>query len=113
VCDNLCFSGEVVLARRHTVYIQRDLPELVSRAVGQLGDLRRQQEERLAAYKTTQLERRDAHHLLIEALRMNVLPATRLPVAVKEAIKGWKFDALPRRTQALHGLLDGACGLAA
>ena len=138
ICDNLCFSGEVVLARRHTVYIQRDLPELVNRAVGQLGDLRRQQEERLAAYKATQMERRDAHHLLIEALRMQVLPATRLPVAVREydepshdefrehgpsafrllmavteAIKGRNLDALPRRTQALHGLLDGACGLAA
>ena len=138
VCDNLCFSGEIVLARRHTVHIQRDLPELVNRAVGQLGALRHQQDERLAAYKMTQLERRDAHHLLVEAMRMRVLPATRLPVAVREydepshtdfcehgqsafrllmavteAIKGRNLEALPRRTQALHGLLDGACGLAA
>ena len=138
VCDNLAFSGEVVLSRRHTAHIQRDLPELVNRAVCQLGALRRQQDERLAAYKATQLERRDAHHLLIEAMRMRVLPATRLPVAVREydeprheafrehgpsafrllmavteAIKGRNLDALPRRTQALQGLLDGTCGLAA
>ncbi|MEZ6191284.1 MAG: hypothetical protein R3C45_08335 [Phycisphaerales bacterium] len=68
---------------------------------------------------------------------MNVLPATRPPVAVKEydepshnafrehgpstfrllmavteAIKGRNLEALPRRTQAPHGLLDGACDLA-
>jgi len=32
--------------------------------------------------------------------------------AFTEALKG-NLDALPRRTQALHGLLDAACGLAA
>lgn len=32
--------------------------------------------------------------------------------AVTESIKGRSLDALPRRTQRLHGLLDAACGLA-
>ena len=138
VCDNLSFSGEVVLSRRHTRFIQRDLPQLVNRAVGQLGSLRIQQDQRIEAYKNTQLERRDAHHLLVEAMRMRVLPATRLPMAVgeyeepsheefkeagstawrlfnavTESIKGRSLDTLPKRTQALHGLLDSACGLAA
>src|SRR5207237_3200224 len=40
VCDNLSFSGEVYLARKHTVYVERDLPHLVERAVGRLTDLR-------------------------------------------------------------------------
>ncbi len=34
----------------------------------------------------------------------------RLFSAFTEALKG-NLDALPRRTQALHGLLDTACGL--
>jgi len=38
--------------------------------------------------------------------------AWRLFNAFTEAMKG-DLDALPRRTQALHGLLDAACGLAA
>jgi hypothetical protein len=37
--------------------------------------------------------------------------AWRLFNAFTEGLKG-NLDALPRRTQALHGLLDGACGLA-
>ena len=138
ICDNLAFSGEVVLSRRHTRFIQRDLPQLVQRSVGQLGDLRGQQDQRIEAYKNTPLEKRDAHHLLVEAMRMHVLPATRLPVAVQEyekpshpefaetgyscwrlfnavteSIKGRSLDTLPKRTQALHGLLDSVCGLAA
>jgi hypothetical protein len=138
VCDNLAFFGEVVIARKHTQHIQRDLPQLLNRAVGELDSLRYQQDERIAAYKRTTLERRDAHHLLIEAMRSDVLPPTRLPVAVKEfdrpsheefwqdgptawrlfnavteAIKGRSLASLPRRTQALHGLLDAACDLAA
>src|SRR5262249_39136332 len=43
VCDNLSFSGEVRLARKHTVNIERDLPGLIDGAVGRLGTLRRLQ----------------------------------------------------------------------
>ncbi|MCA9269417.1 MAG: hypothetical protein KDA41_13140, partial [Planctomycetales bacterium] len=50
VCDNLSFSGEVSLARRHTRFIERDLPHVVSTAVGRLTDMRQKQDERIAAY---------------------------------------------------------------
>src|ERR1017187_797642 len=38
VCDNLSFSGEIKLARKHTVFVERDLPQLIHRAMGQLTD---------------------------------------------------------------------------
>ena len=34
VCDNLSFSGEVTLSRRHTRFVERDLPGVVARAIG-------------------------------------------------------------------------------
>lgn len=138
VCDNLAFSGEVVLARRHTRFIVRDLPEMVDRAVGQLGDLRVNQDRRIAAYRQTPVTAPQAHHLLVSMLDARVLPVTRLPSAldefrrpshetflgndgrptawtlmnaVTESIKGRNLDQLPRRTQAMHGLLDSHCGL--
>ena len=40
VCDNLSFSGEIKLARKHTVHVERDLPQLIGRAMGQLTDQR-------------------------------------------------------------------------
>ncbi len=135
VCDNLSFSGEVRLARKHTSQIERDLPQLIAQAVGRLGDLRRAQHSRFAAYKTHELTDAAAHDLIVRALDARVIPVTRVPAVVREwreprhpefregrtawrlfqafteCLKG-HLDVLPRRTQALHGLLDGACGLA-
>jgi hypothetical protein len=136
VCDNLSFSGEVRLARKHTAFIQRDLPGLVAKAVGKLTDQRDRQERRFVAYKGQKFSDQEAHDLLIRALDARALPVTRIPAAlaewrsprhaefgrdgktgwllfnaVTEALKGGGLMDLPRRTQALHGLLDLACGL--
>src|SRR4051812_14626552 len=54
VCDNLSFSGEVKLARKHTSMIERDLPQLVESAVGRLGDLRGTQEQRFERYRVSE-----------------------------------------------------------
>jgi len=136
VCDNLCFFGEVTLARRHTRFIERDLPQIVSRAVASLTDLRSQHDQRVSAYKTTEIDDRAAHDLIIRCVDARVMPVTKIPDvltewrtprhvefcsghnawrlhnAVTEAIKGRSLAELPRRSHALHGILDGVCGLA-
>lgn len=136
ICDNLAFSGEISLARRHTAHIDRDLPAFVQRAVGRLGDLRTHQDRRIDAYRNTSLSDPSVHDLAVRAVDARVVPVTRLPAvleqwreprhpeqaeggktawrffnAVTETIKGRSLDELPRRTQALHGLLDARCGL--
>ena len=135
-CDNLAFSGEVTLARKHTRYIERDLPRLVESAFGRLGELRDQQDRRIEVYRNTKLDDRDVHDLTIRAVDASVLPVTTIPKvvdrwrepvhvehtedghsawryfnAVTEALKGRCLEKLPQRTQALHGLLDTTCGL--
>jgi hypothetical protein len=135
ICDNLAFSGEVTIARRHTRFIERDLPRVVHTAVGRLADLRGQQDERIETYKQTPLVDRTVHDLVVRAIDANVLPVTQLPTvlaewrtprcsefaaptvwrlfnAFSESWKGRTLAALPRRSQALHGLLDVVCGLA-
>jgi hypothetical protein len=137
VCDNLAFSGEVTITRRHTLFIERDLPRIVHTAVGRLADMRGQQDERIRTYKETELSDPTAHDLVIRAVDANVLPVTQVPAvleewrtpshkefavdgktlwrfhnAMTEAWKGRNLAALPRRSQALHGLLDSVCGLA-
>src|SRR5438477_98341 len=84
VCDNLSFSGEVKLARKHTVYVERDLPQLVGRAIGRLADLRDRQEQRFTAYKRREVTDAEAHDLLIRAVDARVLPVTKLPDVLGE-----------------------------
>lgn len=56
VCDNLSFSGEVKLARKHTHFIMRDLPGLVQSAVGRLMERWHHQDSRIANYKLADLD---------------------------------------------------------
>lgn len=133
VCDNLSFSGEIKLARKHTVHVNRDLPMLVNRAMGQLVTQRDKQDARFASYKTTEFTDAQAHDIVIRALDTQVCPVTYIPEVLKEwreprheefranGKTAWRlFNAftenlksnleyLPRRAQALHGLLDTAC----
>jgi hypothetical protein len=134
VCDNLSFGGEVKLARKHTRFIVRDLPRLVQSAVGKLMDRWHHQDTRLATYKLADLDDRVAHDLVIRATDVGVCPNQLIPRILHEwreprhpefqprtvwslfngfteALKG-NLVELPRRTQALHGLLDSHVGLA-
>jgi len=136
VCDNLSFMGEVSIARRHTRYIERDLPAVVSRAIGRLSELRVAQDTRIASYRETELSDVAAHDLAVRAMDARVLPASRLPAlleewrrprhkefteggrtvwtilnAFTETLKGRNLALLPKRTRILHGLMDSACGL--
>src|SRR5207302_3376327 len=96
VCDNLSFSGEVKLARKHTAHVERDLPALSGRAVGRLGDLRRAQEQRFAAYKGSELADAAAHGLVVRALDARVVPATKVPLVLRE----WRQPRHPEFREA-------------
>lgn len=134
VCDNLSFSGEVKFARKHTRFINRDLPQLVERSIGLLLEKWHDQDRRIEAYKEHEIHDPEAHDLVIRACDVGVcsnrlIPAVlqewREPVheefvernawtlfnAFTEALKDGNLAELPKRTEALHGLLDVAVGL--
>lgn len=134
VCDNLSFSGEVKLTRKHTRFITRDLPGIVQSAVGRLVERWHHQDVRLSTYRLTDLDDRTAHDLVIRATDVGVCPNQFIPHvlhewrepqhddftprnvwslfnAFTEALKGNLIE-LPRRTEKLHGLLDTHVGLA-
>lgn len=135
VCDNLAFSSEVRLARKHTLNIFRDLPGKVSEAIGRLSDMWVSQALRFDTYKATPLEnRKDLHDLLVRAVVNKAITKTQLMDvlaewdtpshaefasrsvwslfnAFTEIGKANSLDVVPARTMALHGLLDGFCGI--
>jgi hypothetical protein len=129
------FCGEVTISRRHTRFIERDLPRVIHTAVGRLTDLRQTQDDRIEKYKSTKLDDRTVHDLLIRAVDASAIPVTQIPAVLSEwrnptheeftldgknfwrfynsltsALKGRHLAALPHRSRVLHGLLDPICG---
>jgi hypothetical protein len=134
VCDNLSFSGEVKFARKHTRFIIRDLPQITERVIGQLMDKWHDQDKRIAAYKQNDIADAAAHDLVIRATDVGVCSNRLIPSvlhewreprhevfqprnvwslfnAFTESLKDGNLAELPKRTEALHGLLDTHVGL--
>ncbi len=134
VCDNLSFSGEIKFARRHTRFINRDLPQLVSRSIGLLLEKWHDQDKRIAKYKEAEISDTDAHDLIIRAVDVGACSNRLIPPvlhewreprhdafegrnvwslfnAFTESLKDGNLAELPKRTEALHGLLDTHVGL--
>lgn len=135
VCDNLSFSGEIKLTRKHTRLIIRDMPLLVGRAIGLLTAKWHQQDTRITDYKATDVDDRTAHDLIIRSTDAGVCSNRLIP----QVLQDWRrprheafeertvwslFNAftealkttgnlaeLPKRTHALHALLDAHVGL--
>jgi hypothetical protein len=134
VCDNLSFSGEVQVSRRHTRHIEADLPRLVTNAVALLGEHRRIQDKRIAVYQNSGLTDSEVNDTLIDALDSKVIGPTKIPRVLKqwrtpahpefqertawslfngftEVMKGVRPEAIVQKTQLLHGVMDARCGL--
>lgn len=135
VCDNLAFSGEARIDRRHTIGILRDLPQLTDALMGQVGGLRLVQSARLEAYKTVELTDAQVHDALIRALDTRIISAQRIPAVLEqwrtpnhpefsesktvwrlmngftEIQKGTRLERMPRLGMALHGLMDRLAGV--
>jgi hypothetical protein len=133
VCDNLSFSGEIKIARKHTRFILRDLPFLTQQAIGRLMERWHHQDDRISAYKEKNLSDRSAHDLIIRSTDVRACTPRQIPTILKEwrsprheefeartlwtlfnsfteVLKG-NLNELPKRTEALHGLLDSYVGL--
>lgn len=131
ICDNLSFSGEVKVGRKHTRFIERDLPKLITIALGRLGEHRNLMSRRINAYKEYRFGAAQADRFLLNTVRTRVLPGQvviqaldlwdhpdrqaydgdepsgwRMFNALTEVLKGRGGFPLPARTQGLHGLMD-------
>ncbi len=134
-CDNLAFSGEVKISRKHTRFAYRDLHQLTARAVGQLGNKLRSIDKRIEAYRETYIQDWSAHDLIIRAVDCRAITPSQVPEVVQEwrepshqefrprtlwslfnafteAYKGQNPNITLNRSEALHGLCDGIVGLA-
>jgi hypothetical protein len=136
ICDNLAFSGEIVIARKHTRYIVQDLPRLITRAAGDLKTHWHGMDRRIQQYKEAEITDSVAHDTIIRALDAKVISGQDVRHVLKEwrkpsheafeprtawslfngfteVLKDVSMQDLPRRTRSLHGVIDAQIGLLA
>ncbi len=135
VCDNLSFSGDIKISRKHTRHITDDLPRVVAEAFGRLAGYRTRQNHRFDAYKQSSVGVAEAHDLIVKAIDAQAIAAPAVPAVLKE----WRSPSHPefrprtawslfnaftevykdgsliqthQKSQRLHGLLDAHLGIA-
>lgn len=132
VCDNLIFTNDVKLARRHTKNIFQELDFVISRTLGKLFNFWVAQDERIEAYKQFDLKNAQVNDIVIRACKAGALPKSKIIDVVDqweksdhqefwdrnmnslynsftEVYKG-NLTALPQRSEALHSVLDSEIG---
>jgi len=129
VCDNLCFSSDIKLARRHTPRILTDLPRVLSTAVSRVTDHWNDMAKRITAYQETDITRQQASDLLVDLVDSKGFSARDLYKTVKEfeaprheefkgnnlwnlynacteMLKGSDVSKLPSRTMVIQSNFD-------
>ena len=136
VCDNLVFTAQIIVGRKHTKHIMRDLPNQMTHAVHRLGEEFRKQEGRREIYKETELSDANAHDIMIRTMELKKpqgIPGSKLSAwvneyrnpsheeflygtawglqnAFTEVAKDWGVATMQNRTEGLIRTLDGAIG---
>jgi hypothetical protein len=133
VCENLCFSSDVKLARRHTKNILTDLPRVLSSAVSRVVSHWADMGKRIEAYKNTEVVRDRCADLIVDLVDAKAFPARDVYKAVQdfrnprheefkggslwtlyngitEHLKGGDLTKLPQRTMTVQSVFDTLAG---
>jgi hypothetical protein len=133
VCENLCFSSDIKLARRHTTNIMSDLPRVLADAVARVVSHWDDMGKRIESYKQTEITRDRAADLLIDLVDSKAFPAREIYNAVQEFrnprheefkggslwtlynsvtenLKGGDLSKLPFRTMTAQSIFDRIAG---
>lgn len=84
VCDNLAFSSQIYVSKRHTRFGKDRFDEGISRAMQNLGQYRQMEAKRIEHYKSFELDETDAACCLLHAYEQEILPTTLLDKAISE-----------------------------
>jgi hypothetical protein len=83
------------------VNVFRDLPDLIYRMLSQVSSMQSRIHAEIAAMKERDLSPEIADHLMVEAVRRNVLPASNLPKVIEAWEKPTHEEFAPRTAWSL------------
>jgi hypothetical protein len=133
VCENLCFSSDIKLSRRHTTHIMADMPRFLADAVGRVVSHWSDMGKRIERYQQTEISKDRAADLLVDLVDAKAFPAREiyngiqefrnprhdefkggslwtLYNSVTENLKGGDLSKLPFRTMTMQSIFDKVAG---
>jgi hypothetical protein len=133
VCENLCFSSDVKLSRSHTTHIMRDLPRVLSDAVGRVVSSWNDMGKRIEHYKQVEISRERAADMLVDLVDAKAFSGSDVYFTIKEFqnprheefkggslwtlynaitenLKGGDLTKLPFRTMTTQSIFDRISG---
>jgi hypothetical protein len=84
VCDNLAFTSEIVVAKKHTKFGQDRYQEGIACAVQQLSQYQQAQADWIGGLQARHLAREEADSLILRSYEENLIGARELPQVIKE-----------------------------
>jgi hypothetical protein len=129
VCDNMAYSGEVHIVRKHSPTNMLELPSELADAIAGIKHGAKKQDEVFDGYKDTKISERDFSHLVCEVTKNDILPITKIKSllhewdeptheefadhnmfsafnAVTEVAKSINVMRLPEKMMKLHRVCD-------
>ena len=120
--NNLAFSSEIVISRKHTRNILRDLPDCIQSAIPQIYEIQQKQNQFYQTCKQYPLDEIHVHDFFIRTIDFGVIAPSKLPRVLEDwrkeedktlwtafhsivnSLRGTTLWDQPRRTTALYNL---------
>src|SRR5262245_56310510 len=101
VCDNLAFSAELMVRRKHTVNGLKAFGSAIASAVAGLTSFKQAEEARIRRLAEMCLSAADASHIILSAYRRGIISTLQLPGVCKEWEEPSHDDFQPRTAWSL------------
>lgn len=109
-CDNLAFSSEVVIARKHTRFGDERFAEALAKAVRGLASYKNAEAERVKRMQGTPLREEQAESLILRGYERGLVSHRLLPSVIKEWREPSFADFKPRTLFSLFNAFTTAMG---
>jgi hypothetical protein len=92
VCDNLAFTAETMIARKHTRFGIDRYQEAICKVVGELSDYRDYEAFRIREMQRREVTDEQAESVLLRAFELGIIGPHALPIAIDE----WRTPSFPQ-----------------
>ena len=109
VCDNLAFSGEIQVSKRHTKNGHTRWKEGILDAIHGLSIFREQEAQRIAALKEKELTTQQSDSIILSAYKANLVGSRLLPKLINEYENPRHEVYKPRNSWSLLNAYNEVC----